>query len=161
MNELLFPKENDDDFSCVPKLTFTEKLIAFVILNVVGYILQLGSYFRFLTSLVGNDSERFALAYSIGNLLSLLGTCIMIGFKNQIKNIVHKNRRLISAIFFGSLFLCIISPIIFPPTLSKIVVTLAVAVQMVSYWWYTLSYLPWARSILSKLCYCCFSIFKR
>ena len=163
MKEFFLPspeKSENDDFQIIPKLSFKEKLITFILLNLLGYLLQLGSYFRFLTSLIKSSPEKFALTYSFGNILSLLGTCILIGFKKQIKNITHKKRREISGLFFGSLLICVFCPLFLPVGIDRVVVTFAVLVQMGCYWWYTLSYLPWARGALKSFFGCCFSVLK-
>ncbi len=140
--------------SCFPNLSFKERMIAFVFFNAIAFLLQIGSLFRFLNSIAHNDPEHFALVYSFGNVLALVGMLFLIGIKQQMKMIVNENRRAISLVFFGSMVFCIVVSLSTDNAVAKFLVVIAVVVQMVSYWWYALSYIPFGRQLV-KGCFSC------
>jgi hypothetical protein len=70
---------NQSNESCFPTLSYTERLIGFGICFVVGikkftigYLIQLLSFGAFLGVLTGSPA-KFAIIYSVGNILSLVG----------------------------------------------------------------------------------------
>ena len=66
--------------SCFPQLSLTERLIAFGILNGLGFILQFGALARFMKAILTNDTEHFALTYSAGNVMSIVGILFLDSF---------------------------------------------------------------------------------
>ena len=145
---------SDTNQSCFPSLSYKERIIAFVIFNVLGYIVQLGSFLRFISAVAGGDPAKFAMVYTLGNVLALCGTLFLVGIKQQIKMASNPTRRLVSLIFFGSLILCIVTPLVMKNKGGKVLTFIFVFVQMGSYWWYTLSYIPGARFI-ARNCLSC------
>ena len=77
-------REVDEKLSFLPTLTYQERVKVFIALNLVGYVLQLGTLVWFLSSVILFNPIKFALMYSFGNLLSVTGTVILIGYKKQI-----------------------------------------------------------------------------
>ena len=150
-----FVNINQNGNSCCPTLSLNERMAAFVFFNVLGYILQIGSFARFMTSIIKRDPTHFALVYSFGNVLAIVGTLFLVGLKEQIRLASQKTRRTISLIYFGSLFLSIIFALTINNAFGKILTAISVAVQMISYWWYTFSYIPFARSLLRGCFACC------
>ncbi len=140
--------------SCFPNLSFKERVIAFVFFNAIGFLLQMGSFFRFINALANQNPEHFALVYSVGSILSLVGMLFLIGIQQQMKLIASENRRLISLIYFGSIVFCIVVSLTTNNAFAKFFVAIAVIVQMVSYWWYVLSYIPFGRQ-LARGCLSC------
>jgi hypothetical protein len=67
----LFKKEEEEEKGCFPELSFTERLIGFGVCTVLGYFIQLLSFGAVVSALTGNPT-KFALTYTIGNILSLL-----------------------------------------------------------------------------------------
>ena len=151
--------ENIGNQSCFPTLSFKERITAFIIFNALGYIIQLGSFLRFLSAATGHDPMRFALLYSIGNILAIIGILFLVGIEQHTRMVTNPTRRMISLIFFGSLILSIIIPLIFHNKIGRLFTFIFVIIQMISYWWYTLSYIPGARMIVSGCLSCFRSLF--
>ena len=151
---------NQNGNSCCPRLSLKERMAAFVFFNVLGYILQIGSFARFMTSIIKRDPTHFALVYSFGNILAIIGTLFLVGLKEQIRLASQTTRRTISMIYFGSLILSVSFPLLIDNAFGKILTAISVAIQMISYWWYTFSYIPFARSLLKGCFACCKTIIR-
>ena len=129
-------------------LNFSTRLALFVFLNILGYFLQLGTLARFMSSIVTFNPVKFALCYTLGNSFTILAAMILFGFENQINKIRDPKRAKISIIFFGSLFSCIIIPLISKSLIARVFVFVLVLLQMVFYWIYSLSFYPRVFSFL-------------
>lgn len=67
--------ENENE-SCFPKLSFKERLIGFGLCCAFGWfisIMSFGSAFGIMTG----SPEKFAISYSLGNFLTLLGNNLL------------------------------------------------------------------------------------
>ncbi len=107
-------------------LTYKERLGAFIFFNILGYILQLGSISKLYSSIMKNDPGQFAFIYSIGNVLSLTGTFIFFGLRKQLSTMTHKDRRIVSYVFFGSLLFSIVIPLVYDSGVGRLLTLLAV-----------------------------------
>jgi len=73
----IFSKKEEEEESCFPQLTFTERMIAFAICCVLGsYLYYLGYVLQFLSfgaliSVATGSPAKFAIIYSLGNVLAL------------------------------------------------------------------------------------------
>lgn len=137
--------KDDEDGGCLPELSFKERVTAFAVCFGLGMIidmLSLGSAFGLIT---GNNT-RFALTYTLGNILSLAGTTFLFGFKRQLKSVFDKKRRIASSIFLASMVMTLVSALV----LHKPFLTLIfVVVQFCAFVWYIASYVPWGRDCLT------------
>lgn len=86
MDKKLIDTEENQPQSLETKstLNYKERLCAFIVFNLLGYIIQLGSLGNFYNSIKKNDPAKFAFLYSIGNILSFVGTFIYVGVNTQI-----------------------------------------------------------------------------
>mmetsp|Transcript_6204 Transcript_6204/g.561 ORF Transcript_6204/g.561 Transcript_6204/m.561 type:complete len:84 (-) Transcript_6204:277-528(-) len=66
--------------SCFPKMSYKERLVGFGLCCGLGWFIQLMS-FGAVFALIAGKPEKFAISYSLGNFLSLLGTSFLVGFK--------------------------------------------------------------------------------
>jgi hypothetical protein len=90
---------------------------------------------------------KFALAYSVGNVLSLCGTGFLMGFQAQLQRMLDEDRRLCSLVFLGALVATFVSAIFFH---SALLVLLCLFVQIPAYIWYVASYIPYGRTCLKN-----------
>ena len=114
---------------------------------------------------------KFAICYSFGNILTLLGyflpsfkkdlninflnnkrTGFLVGFKKQWQNMIDKTRLYTSIVFLAALIMTLVSALIIQ---SGWLVLLFLIIQMCAYVWYVASYIPFARDCLRS----CFSKF--
>ncbi|OAV87501.1 hypothetical protein PTTG_04960 [Puccinia triticina 1-1 BBBD Race 1] len=89
----------------------------------------------------------FALLYTLGILISLTGTGFLIGFARQIKTMFKPVRVVATVLFLG----CVIMVFVSAFAIKNDVLVLVFAVlTFFSYTWYSLSYIPYARALVSK-----------
>ncbi|KAG2360880.1 Got1/Sft2-like family-domain-containing protein [Suillus spraguei] len=125
-------------------LTRTQRLYGFVGCLIIGFALSLlGSILLFLGQL-----GSFAVLYTIGILVSLVGTGFVIGFASQIKLMFKPVRIIATAVFLGSVGLVFVGAFVLK---NEVLCIIFVIVEYVAYTWYNLSYIPYARSAVLKL----------
>ncbi|PIL23857.1 hypothetical protein GSI_13608 [Ganoderma sinense ZZ0214-1] len=114
----------------------------------LGFVLSLlGSIFLFLGSLTS-----FAFLYAIGTIIALIGTGFLIGFTKQLKmvgNLMFKPVRVVATILFlASIGLIFVGAFVIR---SDLLCIIFVIIEYLAYTWYTLSYIPYARSAVLKV----------
>ena len=123
------------------------RIILFVVLLLVGWLISGLSFISIL------DPTRFCIFYTIGNILSLVSTCLLWGPCNQIRNMTKHKRIIASILYVGFMVMTLVSAVRGWPLG---VTLLFAACQLLASVWYLLSYTPYARSgvklIASKLC---------
>lgn len=135
---------DDEEDSCLPALSFKERVIAFATcfgLSILIEVVSLGSMFGLFT---GNPT-RYALSFTLGNILSLVGTGFLLGFKRQAKSAFDEKRRITTIVYFSSMIMTLVS--VFYIKIAFIILVFVIT-QISSYVWYMASYFPWGRSIL-------------
>jgi hypothetical protein len=96
----------------------------------------------------------FAILYSIGSVLGLASTMFLVGPLRQFKLMFHKNRWIATL-----LYLLLIGLTLFVAFFDKLnkrqkvpLILILVILQFLAACWYSLSYIPYARKVLSKAC---------
>ncbi|KAI0374751.1 SFT2-domain-containing protein [Pilatotrama ljubarskyi] len=135
--------EGDSAFSFLG-LTRTQRLYGFVGCLAVGFVLSLlGSIFLFLGSLAS-----FAILYALGTIISLIGTGFLVGFSKQLKMMFKPVRVVATIVFLGSIGLIFVGAFVIK---SDILCLIFVIIEYLAYTWYTLSYIPYARTAILKV----------
>jgi len=125
-------------------LTRTQRLYGFVGCLIIGFLLSiLGSALLFLGQL-----GSFAVLYAMGTLISLIGTGFLIGFFQQIKLMFKPVRVVATIVFLASIGLVFVGAFVLKNDLLCIIF---VIVEYLAYTWYTLSYIPYARTAVLKM----------
>ncbi|KII88711.1 hypothetical protein PLICRDRAFT_54538 [Plicaturopsis crispa FD-325 SS-3] len=125
-------------------LTRTQRLYGFVGCLVIGFVLSiLGSALLFLGQL-----GSFAVLYGMGTLISLVGTGFLIGFWKQITLMFKPVRVVATVVFLGSIALVFVGAFVIG---NEILCIVFVIIEYLAYTWYTLSYIPYARSAVLKM----------
>ncbi|KAI5900205.1 SFT2-domain-containing protein [Schizophyllum commune H4-8] len=126
-------------------LSRTTRLYGFAGCLIAGFVLSLiGSILLFLPGQLGS----FAALYVLGTIISLVGTGFLIGFLKQLKLMFKPVRVLASIVFLASIALVLIAAFVLN---SDILAIIFVIVEYLAYTWYTLSYIPYARSAILKV----------
>jgi hypothetical protein len=141
--------EDEDSLSSLfPEFTYKERLIGFGCCYALGILISLSSFGSFGELLAG-DPTRFAILYSLGNATSLCSTLFLVGFKRQFENMAKEHRRLSAGIYVSCM---IATPIVAYIALDlSFLILILVVVQWVSFTWYSLSYIPFGRTIVTNL----------
>ena len=98
--------------------------------------------------------EKFIFIYSLGNLLSMSATIFLFGPKTLWRNMTNPTRRTVTIVFFTAMSVSIVTALTMTSSFGRLLTLVAVGVQMCAYWWYSLSYIPFGRKILTTCCKC-------
>jgi len=97
--------------------------------------------------------RKFALAFTIGNLLLIGSTLFLMGPMKQLKSMFEKGRVYATSSFFGSMVLTLFVTM---KLQSFILAIPCIAVELMSMLWYAASYIPFGQAILKSICgRCC------
>ncbi|KAH9713017.1 Vesicle transport protein [Citrus sinensis] len=124
-----------DDFNRQCTLTTKQRLYGFAICFSVGIFCTL------LSLLVFFNPIKFGITFTFGNLLSLGSTAFLIGPKRQVTMMLDPARIYATAIYLVH---------------NKLLTLLALILEFGALIWYSLSYIPFARSMVSKIMLACF-----
>ena len=130
-----------------PSLTFTQKLMGFGICIAIGIVLDILAWLSF-HKLVQGHPATFAICFSLGVLVTLAGSAFLVGLTKQVKTMFKKKRIITTCVVLISLVMTIIAALWIksaPLTLFFMII------EMISYTWYVLSYLPFAQSIVKRI----------
>jgi hypothetical protein len=94
-------------FEFLPSLSLRERLLGCGTCMICGYLLSFGSFMRF-TDLVGGNPVPLVVSITIGNVLTLCGTCFLTGPSGQVRRMWHETRRMATIVYLGSLFLTLL-----------------------------------------------------
>jgi len=134
--------EGDSAFSSLG-LTRMQRLYGFVGCLVLGFVLSLlGSIMLFVGQLGG-----FAILYAVGTIVALFGTGFLIGFFKQLKLMFKPVRVVASIVFLASIGLIFVGAFVLR---NDVLCIIFVIIEYLAYTWYTLSYIPYARTAITS-----------
>ncbi|GAA5913720.1 hypothetical protein JCM8208_003865 [Rhodotorula glutinis] len=125
-------------------LTKKQRLYGFGICLVTGFGLSLLGAILFALGQV----TLFAILYVVGAILSLVGTGFLLGFMKQLKLMWDPVRRYAAGIFLLCIALTFVFAFAIP--IDILVIVFAICTYL-AYAWYSLSYIPYARTLAKKL----------
>jgi len=135
--------EQDSAFSFLG-LTRTQRLYGFIGCLAIGFVLSLvGALMLFVGSLA-----LFATLFALGTVISLVGTGFLIGFTSQLKQMFKPVRVVATLILLASIGLIFVGAFVIK---SDVLCLIFVIIQYLAYTWYSLSYIPYARSAVKGL----------
>ncbi|KNE58719.1 hypothetical protein AMAG_04270 [Allomyces macrogynus ATCC 38327] len=126
------------------KMTRKQRLIGFGLCFVVGAVV---SGLSFICLTMGNI-PGWAIMYTAGNITSLMSTSFWTGFSAQFKKMFDPTRRIASSIFLGSMVTTLIIAL---KTRVVLWCLICCAIQFLALFWYSASYIPFAREMIIKV----------
>lgn len=150
--ESLLSRENSEEsesLSFFPSLSWQERLGGCLACMVLGYILSLGSFFRMKDLLAGHPTS-FVIYTTVGNIISLSGSCFLSGPTAQMNKMLHPTRKIATLLYLTSLFSTLIIAFITHFKGQEILLIILLCAQYISVTWYCLSYIPFARQLASR-----------
>ncbi|XP_011003886.1 PREDICTED: vesicle transport protein SFT2B-like isoform X2 [Populus euphratica] len=136
--ESLLEEESDGICSLSP----TQRLYAFAASLAAGLILM------FVSLIVFAKPIKFALLFTFGNVLAVGSTAFLIGPERQLGMMFDPVRIYATVIYIG----CVVLALIFALLIhSKILTVFAIIFEICALIWYGLSYIPFARRMVSSL----------
>ncbi|XVF10048.1 hypothetical protein REPUB_Repub07fG0150000 [Reevesia pubescens] len=107
-----------------------------------------GLVLMFLSLIVFAKPIKFALLFTFGNVLAVGSTVFLMGPEQQLRMMFDSVRVYATAIYIGFVVLALICALWIQ---SKILTLLAIICEICALIWYCLSYIPFARRIVSDL----------
>lgn len=140
----MFGSSNEDEDSAFLKdfnksctLSYKTRIWGFVICFALGYVIMFMSLFTVPD--LPKHPEKFAILYSIGNIIAIGSSCFLWGPWAQIKNMFAPVRAVATIIYL----LCIGVTIYLAVDVKKVVpILIMIIVQCFAGIWYALSYIP-------------------
>ncbi len=126
-------------------MSYKNRIIACFTCYIVGYVITFCSFFAIGQLLY--RPHKFAILYSLGNIIALMSTCFLWGPCSQIKK-MFESTRIIATIVYLSCIICTVFLCIFKPLAGPII--MLIVIQFFAGIWYNLSYIPFARNAVKK-----------
>ncbi|KAK9914498.1 hypothetical protein M0R45_038273 [Rubus argutus] len=135
----------DEESEGLCSLSATQRMYAF------GACLLAGLICMFLSMIVFAKPIKFAILFTFGNLLAVGSTAFLFGPAQQMRMMFDTVRIYATAIYLGCVVLALICALLIH---SKILTLIAMICEVCALIWYSLSYIPFARRMVSELMIC-------
>ena len=132
-----------------PKLTMQQRIAGFCAFTGLGYMLAILGTLTLSQGYTEKNIQKFAQLYIAGNLIALAASACFKGPKKLFKAMIHKKRRVGTAVWFSLMILIFILAYMKAPL--PILLTLLVFETMAGIW-YAASYIPWGRKMIISCC---------
>ena len=132
------------------ELSYKTRLIGWLVCSIVGMILSLLVSFVFVFTKF--KVAPFAILYSLGQIISVTGSCFLSTPAGHCKDMMKKHRIIPSICYLVSIIATLVVAI---ATELRGLVFLFLIIQVLCYYWYTISFIPFGQKILKKACECC------
>ncbi|KAI0306775.1 SFT2-domain-containing protein [Multifurca ochricompacta] len=135
--------EGDSAFKALG-LTRTQRLYGFAGCYAIGFVLSvLGTVMFFIGGLAS-----FSVLFALGTVVSLIGTGFLIGFLKQTKLMFKPVRVLATIVFLAMIVMIFIAAFVLSNGTLCIIFVIC---EYLAFLWYTLSYIPYARTAVLKV----------
>ncbi|XP_034249411.1 vesicle transport protein SFT2B [Thrips palmi] len=125
-------------------LSWSTRIKGFIICFVIGIFLSLlGSIALFLHK----GMAVFAIFYTLGNITSLASTCFLMGPVNQMKKMFASTRIIATILVLSMIVLTLFAALYLK---NAGLALLFIILQSVAMTWYSISYIPYARTAVKK-----------
>ena len=135
--------ENLTKDSCCPELDLKTRIIGFCITAIAG----IGGFILILMPFIMLMPALFLLVFSCSSICIVLSTFFLMGPKKQWASMMKPQRMITSIIYIISFVLTIVSYILFNDSFLKYIF---MGIQLASFIWYVLSYIPFAQKCCSS-----------
>ena len=135
------------------ELTYSQRFMAFCACFALGSILSIVATMNVPSIVLA--PKRFAIPFTLGNLVSLLSMSFLVGFKKQMQTMCHPDRAATSTVFVISMTGTIFAAFYLR---SAGLCLIFVVLQYGAYIWYVASFIPYGRAMLLgciKRCWKC------
>ena len=143
-------KLEDECCEMCPKLTYSQRVIGYMLCLGVAFCLSIGSWTR-LIALVHGQPTGFVLFYTLSNIIGICGSMFLSTPAGQCRKMWDKERWPASTIYllsiFFTLFVCFYAGI--PDNARVGIIVLMLFIQWCAMIYFVISFIPFAKD------YCC------
>ncbi|GJD05747.1 Vesicle transport protein SFT2A [Galdieria sulphuraria] len=136
------------DWASELSLSRTQRLVGFAMCFVAGAMMLFLSILMLPTSAL--RPAKFALSFTLGNILVLCSTAFLIGPYRQLQYMFRPVRLLATCVYLISLFMAIFFSVA-KVKLRYPLVVLSIIVEIGALLWYCASYIPFGQATISRL----------
>ncbi len=137
-------EEENDVFSYCADLSYQTRLYGFLTCFALGTFMSISS--SFFVAMIAVKPAKFAVPYTIGNVLSLGSSMFFVGPKRFFRTMFNEDRRIATAVYLASLTMTLVSALYLHTGLLTFVL---IIVQFCAYLWLMASYIPYGRTMLA------------
>ncbi|KAF3432835.1 hypothetical protein FNV43_RR23937 [Rhamnella rubrinervis] len=132
----------NDESDGLCSLSPTQRIYGFAACLIAGLACML------LSLIVFTKPIKFAILFTFGNVLAVGSTAFLLGLGQQMRMMFDSVRIYATAIYLG----CVVIALIFALLIhNKILTIIAIISEICALIWYSLSYIPFARRMVSEL----------
>lgn len=122
-------------------LSREQRLYGFMICCGIGIFLSL------LSLLFYTNAVKFAICYTLGNIVAIFSTGFLMGFFRQFQNMFRPHRMIATSIYFLMIALTLYAALVLH---NVFLCLICVFLQSCALTWYCLSYIPYGRKVVRK-----------
>lgn len=137
----------EEYLGCWPTLSLKQRIVAWVVCCSIGWVLCFVACVLLVANRAGG---AFAILFSIGQVLNVLGSLLLVSPKSQFRGMKLSKKRIFAII----LYILFLVGTIVVACFDKIqgLVFLFTILQMIVYFYYMLSFIPFAMKRQKKCC---------
>ena len=132
--------------SLCPKLSLRTRVKGWFILLCIGMVVSLLGA-GLIKSILKGDILKFGIIYTVGTMCSLGSSLFLWGPASQCKSMFDKKRRITTCVFLSCIVGTICCLLFYPQ--PQLIFALVIT-QYCAYFWYSLSFIPFGRTIFCK-----------
>uniref|UniRef100_A0A914C2X8 Vesicle transport protein n=1 Tax=Acrobeloides nanus TaxID=290746 RepID=A0A914C2X8_9BILA len=107
----------------------------------LAFILSMGTPLLFAGKLTG-----FSVMVSLGSIISMLGTCFLMGPWKQLKKMFEPTRLIATIVYISMIVFTLIAGLVLK---NGVLALIFIICQYIAMAWYSLSYIPYARDMVA------------
>ena len=131
-----------EDSGGLCSLSPTQRIYGFAACLIAGLACML------LSMIVFAKPIKFALLFTFGNVLAVGSTAFLLGPAQQLGMMLDNARVFATAIYIGCVVIALICALLIH---DKLLTIIAIIIEIGALIWYSLSYIPFARRMVSEL----------
>lgn len=135
-----------EEFSEMTSLSFQQRIIGFFMSLLMG-ITFVAIALSFVP-VIALFPKKFAFFFTCGNFFCVASTAFLVGPAKQLRSMFDAHRAQAAGVFLGAMAMTVISALKWRSSILSIVFAV---IQIVAVVWYGLSYIPYARRVVSWL----------
>lgn len=128
-------------FSEATTMSYSTRFYGFITCFGVGILLSL------LSTLMWSHPTKFGVTYTLGNVVSICSMMFLFGPRAQVQGMLKSYRVVATSVYVACIILTLVSALYLQ---SQGLTLLCILAQSAALTWYCLSYIPYARTILSR-----------
>eukprot|EP00665_Eupelagonemidae_sp_cell47_P011264 gene11264-4268_t len=129
-------EEAEEKTSWFPEMSWKDRIQGFAICCAMGLLCSMLSW----VTLATGKYVKYSVLMTMGNMISLLSSMFLVGFKKQVSNMFDAKRRVATSAYILTLLGTLTAAFLLHSALIAIVCCLA---QYSALIWYCLSYIPY------------------